>query len=51
MSYVVLSDFTPFQVGGAQVRYVMGYNGLVGKLDSPDLLRRTMYHMGYSPYF
>lgn len=42
MSYVVLSEFTLYEVSGCQVRYVMGYNGLVGQLDSPEVVRRVM---------
>ena len=51
MSYIALSEFTPYMVGAGSAKYVMGYNDIVGQQTSQDLNRRVMEHMGYSVPF
>ena len=42
MSYIALSEFTPYMVGAGQTKYLMGYNDIAGQQTSTDLKRRVM---------
>lgn len=51
MSLLLFSSYTPVTAGVLNLKYVMGYNSILGQSGSPYPKYPTFYHMGYSVYY